>query len=119
VGALLGLVFGCGLLLIWRSGARAPRRRAATTRRWIVSCTDLLRQAGVDGVGPAQLLGVQLLCAVVVGAIVLGMTSTLAVATCFAAFGFIGPVMPSGSDMPARTAEARLSTASGPIFRVS
>jgi tight adherence protein B len=93
VGALLGLVFGCGLLLIWRSGPRAPRRRAATTRTWIVSCTDLLRQAGVDGVGPAQLLGVQLLSAVVVGAIVVGMTSTLAVATCFAVFGFVGPIM--------------------------
>jgi tight adherence protein B len=93
VGALLGLVFGCGLLLIWRSGPRAPRRRAATTRTWVVSCTDLLRQAGVDGVGPAQLLGVQLLCAVVVGAIVVGMTSTLAVAACFAVFGFFGPIM--------------------------
>jgi tight adherence protein B len=92
VGALLGLVFGCGLLLIWRSGPRAPRRRAATTRTWIVSCTDLLRQAGVDGVGPAQLLGIQLLSAVVVGAIVVGMTSTLAVAACFAVFGFVGPI---------------------------
>jgi tight adherence protein B len=93
MGALLGLVFGCGLLLIWRSGPRAPRRSAATTRTWIVRCTDLLRQAGVDGVGPAQLLGVQLLCAVVVGAIVLGMTATLAVAACFALFAFFGPIM--------------------------
>lgn len=93
MGALLGLVFGCGLLLIWRSGPRAPRRRASTTQTWVVRCTDLLRQAGVDGVGPVQLLGVQLLCAVVVGAIVLGMTATLAVAACFALFGFSGPVM--------------------------
>jgi tight adherence protein B len=93
VGALLGLVFGCGLLLIWRSGPRAPWRRAATTRTWIERCTDLLRQAGVDGVGPAQLLGVQLLGAVVVGAIVLAMTATVAVAACFALFGFFGPVM--------------------------
>jgi tight adherence protein B len=93
VGALLGLVFGCGLLLMWRSGRRAPRRRAATTRTWIVRCTDLLRQAGIDGVGPAQLLGGQLLSAVVVGAIVLAMTATLAVAACFALFGFFGPIM--------------------------
>lgn len=93
MGALLGLVFGCGLLLIWRSGSRAPRRRAATTRTWIVRCTDLLRQAGVDGVGPAQLLAAQVLCAGVVAAIVLGMTGTLAVAACFALFGFFGPIM--------------------------
>jgi tight adherence protein B len=93
VGALLGLVFGCGLLLIWRSGRRAPGRRAAPTRTWMVRCTDLLRQAGIDGVGPAQLLGVQLLCAVVVGAVVLAMTATLAVAACFALFGFFGPIM--------------------------
>ena len=93
MGALLGLVFGCGLLLIWRSGPRAPRRRTATTWTWIVRCTDLLRQAGIDGVGPAQLLVVQLLCAVVVGAIVLGMTATLAVAACFALFGFFAPIM--------------------------
>jgi tight adherence protein B len=93
VGALLGLVFGCGVLLIWRSGPRAPHRRTATTRNWIVRGTELLRQAGVDGVGPAQLLGVQLLCAVVVGAAVLGMTATLAVAACFALFGFFAPIM--------------------------
>jgi tight adherence protein B len=93
VGALLGLVFGCGLLLIWRSGPRAPRRPAATTRTWIVRCTDLLRQAGVDGVGPVQLLGAQLLCAVVAGAIVLAMTATIAVAACFVLFGFFGPTI--------------------------
>jgi tight adherence protein B len=93
VGALLGLVFGCGSLLIWRSGPRAPRRRAATTRTWIVRCSDLLRQAGVDGVGPPQLLGLQVLGAGVVGAIVLGMTATVAVAACFALFGFFGPIM--------------------------
>ena len=93
MGALLGLVFGCGLLLIWRSGPRAPRRPAARSRTWIVRCTDLLRQAGIDGVGPAQLLGVQLVCAVVGGAIVLGMTATLALAACFALFGFFGPIM--------------------------
>ena len=72
MGALLGLVFGCGLLLIWRSGPRAPRRQAARSRTWILRCAELLRQAGIDGVGPAQLLGVQLVCAVVGGAIVLG-----------------------------------------------
>ena len=93
MGAPLGLLLGCGLLLIWRSGPRAPQRRSAVTSTWLVRRTDLLRQAGVDGVGSMQLLAVQLLCAVVAGVIVLAMTSTLAVAACFAVFAFFGPVM--------------------------
>lgn len=93
MGALLGLMLGCGLLLIWRSGPRAPQRRSAVTSNWLLRRTDLLRQAGVDGVGSVQLLAVQLLCAVVAGVIVLVMTSTLAVAACFAVFAFFGPVM--------------------------
>jgi tight adherence protein B len=93
MGGLLGLMLGCGLLLIWRSGPRAPQRRAAALSKWMLRRTDLLRQAGVDGVGTMQLLGVQVLCALVVGVIVVAMTSTLAVAVCFAAFGFFGPVL--------------------------
>jgi tight adherence protein B len=93
VGGLLGLMLGCGVLLIWRSGPRAPQRRAAVASRWMVRRTDLLRQAGVDGVGTTQLLAVQVLCALVGGVIVVAMTSTLAVAVCFATFGFFGPVL--------------------------
>jgi tight adherence protein B len=93
VGGLLGLMLGCGVLLIWRSGPRAPQRRAAVASRWMVRRTDLLRQAGVDGVGTTQALAVQVLCALVGGVIVVAMTSTLAVAVCFATFGFFGPVL--------------------------
>jgi tight adherence protein B len=93
VGGLLGLMLGCGVLLIWRSGPRAPHRRAAVASRWMVRRTDLLRQAGVDGVGTTQLLAVQVLCALVVGVLVAAMTSTAAVAVCFATFGFFGPVL--------------------------
>jgi tight adherence protein B len=90
VGALLGLVFGVGVLLIWRSGPRAPqhRRRASGPRR-----AEMLRQAGLGGVGAAQLWVAQVGCAVVgFGAVVL-LTRSLAVAVCFAAFGFALPVV--------------------------
>lgn len=93
MGALLGLTFGCGLLLIWRSGPRAPQQRAAAVSSWVVRRTDLMRQAGVDGVGSTHLLGVQVLCALIAGVIVLVMTSTLAVAACFAIFACFGPIM--------------------------
>jgi len=93
VGALLGLMFGTGLLLIWRSGARAPRRRSRGAPGWASRRVDLLRQAGVDGIGSTQLLGAQVLCSLVVGVLVLALTSTLAVAASFSVFAFFGPIM--------------------------
>ncbi len=93
MGALLGLMFGTGLLLIWRSGARAPRRRSRGAPGWVSRSVDLLRQAGVDGIGSTQLLGAQVLCSLVVGVLVLALTSTIAVAASFAVFAFFGPIM--------------------------
>ncbi len=93
MGALLGLLFGTGVLLIWRSGSRAPVRRPGRTPNPLVRSGELLRQAGIDGVGPAQLLGAQLLCGVLAGGLTLVLTSTLAIATCFLAFGFFVPTM--------------------------
>lgn len=93
MGALLGLVFGAGLLLIWRSGPRAPRPRAAATPGWLIRRTDLLRQAGVDGVGSVQLLGAQVLSAVFAFVLVVIITSTVTVAICFGGFGFFAPVL--------------------------
>ena len=93
MGALLGLMLGVGLLLIWRSGSRAPVRNESTSPDWIARRTDLLRQAGVDGIGSTQLLGAQLLCTVLAGLLVLALTSTITVAASFAAFAFFAPTM--------------------------
>jgi tight adherence protein B len=92
MGALLGLVAGLGLLLIWRSGPRAPQR-ANTRTTWTDRRRDLLRQAGVDGVGPAQLAGAQVLCAAIAFVLVLAMTRTATVAVAFAVFAFCLPVI--------------------------
>src|SRR6266480_2590545 len=92
MGALLGLMFGTGLLLIWRSGSRAPQGRGSAGAGWLARRVDLLRQAGVDGIGSIQLLGAQLLCALVAGVVVLAVTSTIAVAASFACFAFFGPI---------------------------
>lgn len=93
MGALLGLVFGAGLLLIWRSGSRAPQPSAATTPGWLIRRTDLLQQAGVDGVGSGQLVGAQVLSAVFAFVLVVLITSTVTVAVCFGVFGFFAPVL--------------------------
>jgi tight adherence protein B len=93
MGALLGLLLGVGLLLIWRSGPRGPAHQAAPTPGWVARRIDLLRQAGVDGIGSAQLLGTQLASALIAGLLVLVLTSTVTVAACFAAFAFFVPIM--------------------------
>ncbi len=88
MGALIGLLLGVGLLLIWRSGPRAPQR--SPVRR--ASRADLLRQAGVEGVGTAQLVGAQVLCALAAGLVVLLITATATIAVCFAVFAFFLPI---------------------------
>jgi tight adherence protein B len=93
VGALVGLLGGVGLLLIWRSGPRAPQRSPTAAPTWAERRRDMLRQAGVDGVGPGQLAGAQILTALLALVLVLAITKTIAVAGCFAVFGFFVPVV--------------------------
>jgi tight adherence protein B len=92
MGGFAGLMFGFGVLLIWRSGPRAPARRP-TRRGWVARRRELLRQAGVDGVGSAQLAGAQLMCALLAFVFVSLLTRTLTVAVFFAAFGAVLPTM--------------------------
>jgi tight adherence protein B len=90
VGTWIGLMLGLGLLLIWRSAlprTTSPRIGAGFwTRR-----TELLKQAGLSGVSAGGLLGAQVTCAVVVGLIVVVISSTLAIAVCAAVFSFLAP----------------------------
>lgn len=92
MGALVGLIGGLGLLLIWRSGPRAPTRRPGA-QSWSTRRRDMLRQAGVDGVGPGQLLAAQILASLIVLVLVLAITRTVTVAACFGVFGFFVPVL--------------------------
>jgi tight adherence protein B len=93
MGALLGLILGLGLLLMWRSGPRAPQRDHRTGPTWATRRTDLLRQAGIDGVGSLQLLGGQIGCALIAFGAVVVLTSTPSVAACFGVFGFFAPLL--------------------------
>jgi len=92
VGAFLGLLLGVGLLLIWRSGPRAPERATHQSASWAVRRDELIKQAGIAGVSSTQLLGAQLVAALAVALLVQVLTMTIAVSCCFAVFAFVGPV---------------------------
>jgi tight adherence protein B len=92
VGALLGLLFGLGLLLVWRSGHRAPAR-APSGESWEDRTRDLLAQAGIEGVSPRQLLGVSAVLGLVVFVLVLGTSQVPVIALLFGAFAATGPLV--------------------------
>ena len=57
MGALLGLTFGLGLLLIWQS-ALGPRRSRGTRRgpRVLHRIADMIAEAGIEAVTPRQVV---------------------------------------------------------------
>ena len=70
MGALIGLAAGLGLLLIGWTFAEPSWRPAQRNTRRVGRLADLLARAGVEGVSPAQIIG---MCAVafVLSAVVL------------------------------------------------
>jgi tight adherence protein B len=92
VGALLGLLFGLGCLLVWRSGSRAPQGRPRE-ETWEDRGRDLLAQAGIEGVSPRQLVGVSIGLALVVFVLVLGTSRVPVIALLFAGFAGAGPIV--------------------------
>ena len=91
MGAILGLLFGVGVLLIWRSRT-VPVPATGRAGQWATRRGDMLRQAGIDGVGPNQLVVVQVISALLAGLLVTALTGALPVGACLAAFAFYLPV---------------------------
>ena len=90
MGALLGLLFGLGALLVWRSGSRAPVRPTKNDS-WQERTRELLAQAGIEGVSPGQLLGAGIGLGVVVGVLVLGTSRVPVIALAFGVFAALLP----------------------------
>lgn len=91
MGALLGLVFGLGILLVWRSGSRRPATRPrprATTQ----GMRERLIQAGFESVSVAQLYGVCAFTGLVVVLLVAAVSRSTVVAVAFACFATYAPI---------------------------
>lgn len=90
MGALLGLLFGIGCLLVWRSGSRAPVR-VARGDGWREQTRELLAQAGIEGVSPGQLMGASATLGLVVAVLVLGTSRVPVIALAFGGFAALLP----------------------------
>jgi tight adherence protein B len=88
-GALLGLLLGLGLLLIWRSGPRAPQPSTVAKRPGRTQ--QLLGAAGLTGINAAQLFALQAGLGLLVLVVVLLTTGTVTVSLAFGLFGFALP----------------------------
>ncbi|NEM06434.1 type II secretion system F family protein [Geodermatophilus normandii] len=83
-GALLGLLLGVGVLLVWRSGPRAPQRSATPRRPG--RRARLLAAAGLTGINPAQLVALQAGLGLLALVVVLLTTGTVTVSLAFGLF---------------------------------
>jgi tight adherence protein B len=123
VGALLGLLLGTGLVLLRPRGGRPGRRGGGSYGRpdgspgrpggsparpaWWRRRVDVLRQAGIEGVTPGQLLAVQALAAVLAGAVLLAATGSAGIACCLGAFAAAVPAAAVKHTARRRTADRR------------
>ncbi len=107
MGALLGLLFGLGCLLVWRSTSSpvVPTVRSRPGRQ--EQLRELLVQAGISGVSPQQLLGVSAGLGLVVGVFVLGISGVPVIGLLFGLFGALLPVVLVRRRRSQRTVELR------------
>jgi tight adherence protein B len=84
VGAFVGLLLGIGVLLVWRGLTARPRRPRPHVR--MDRMREELVQAGLGGITPRQLIGLQVLSALLVGVLGIVLTRSVSVSMIFAVF---------------------------------
>jgi tight adherence protein B len=87
MGLAVGLLFGIGALLVWQGAtvvSASPRPRRARNAPWLA---ELIAQAGVEAVRPAQVVASAAGLAVVVFVLAYVVSDSPTVAVAFAAFG--------------------------------
>jgi tight adherence protein B len=92
MGVFLGLMFGVGLALVWRSGSRRPPKRARSGPTFKQRMAEVLAQAGIDSVTPNQLLASSIGLSLTVFLMSAAVSRTLPIAVAFAAFAALAPV---------------------------
>ncbi|MEX2291869.1 MAG: type II secretion system F family protein [Mycobacteriales bacterium] len=93
MGALLGLLFGLGCLLVWRSGTRRSLPRPRTGGTLGDRVRDLLAQAGIDGVTPSQLFTASAALGGIIFLLVLGTSQVPVIALLFGGFATLLPLL--------------------------
>lgn len=107
MGALLGLLLGLGLLLVWRSGPRRPPRRERAGESVTDRTRDLLAQAGIEGVTPHQLFSASVALGGTVFLVVLGTSQVPVIGLLFGAFASLLPFLLVRRRRAQRTVELR------------
>ena len=107
MGALLGLLFGLGCLLVWRSGPRRPPARPRDGETLTDRTRDLLAQAGIEGVTPSQLFTASGVLGVLVFVLVLGTSQVPVIALLFGGFAALLPLLLVRRRRGQRTVELR------------
>lgn len=88
MGVLLGLTFGLGAVLVWVGWWTPPQARQ---RRPYSRTAELLAQAGITGVTPAQLVAASVVLGAVGGLIMLAVSRTWLVAVAFGVLAGLAP----------------------------
>jgi tight adherence protein B len=91
MGALLGLMFGVGATLVWRSGSRRAPRRARIGPGYNEKMSDMLAQAGIESVSPRQLIGSSIGFGLVVLVLASAISRALPIAIAFGIFASWAP----------------------------
>ena len=93
MGLLLGLLFGLGCLLAWRSGHRRGPARAPSGGSLNDRTRDLLVQAGIEGVTPNQLFTASGVLSVLVSVAVVGTSQVPMLGLLFGGFAGLLPLV--------------------------
>lgn len=92
MGALIGLLGGVGVLLIWRSGSRRPPKRRASGLSLAGRTRELLTQAGYTSITPQQLYAVCVLVGVIAFVAVTAVSRAPVIGCAFGGFAGYAPV---------------------------
>ena len=92
MGAVLGALFGLGLLLIWRSGNRRPPPKQRTSPSVAERTAELLAQAGYPTIRPQQLFALAGVSGAIVLLLVAAVSRSVSIAVAFAGFAGYAPI---------------------------